>query len=329
MADTKELHLTGQRLAPEVRIGCVLLSRADELPLIEAFATHSDQEASLTLTGDAGPPWDDVTLVSIRTFALPRGRKEFRRLVEWFGKDRKKRARLPEGGPVTENTLALAETPAGWEHEAFARSGRDVIHIYRSEAQAVLIRLLGKSGPLLENPVLRGVAQHAVIVPGQWAREFPETQPAPGAAAPGFRPLPPEVVAEVREAAARARKRLGLKDDRKPKAVVKAIYGELDAVRDRKRMPKDEKRQTAIDLGALWGEALCAAAGWEWACVTEDGTESYVVASPTRSHVVDPLVLAHRILTARREDNTALLAFNMIVAGNVPEAAPGACLPLA
>ena len=69
----------------------------------------------------------------------------------------------------------------------------------------------------------------------------------------------------------------------------------------------------------MWGETLCAEAGWRWRCLKDkEECESYVVASPNASHVVDPIGVLHAIASSRGVANNSALLFNMIVAGDLP-----------
>ncbi len=326
MPDSQQIDMSGLCLAPDLTFGCIRLRNADSLPLSGIFVTASGSEASITFTGDNPKPWDKHTLVSVRMFNLPDEQAEFQRLIEWFGRNRQERARLPERVAFNTATLAVREASDVWEHEAFPRSGRDFIHVYRTARQGVLIRWMGKSGTILDNPVIRGIHENLSLVEGQWVQEFPVVQRRePSAARATESPLPPELEAQVEAAATRARERLNLEPTASPQQTAEAIHRVLDEIRSRPRLSADEKQQIAIDLGALWGNALCAAAGWEWCSVSpEPDREVPAVCSPTRSHAVDPLQVAYAILESKSGTNNSLLLFNMIVAGDVPVAAEGA-----
>jgi len=314
------------RFASDLRIGCIRLQGADLLPLVEAYVSVSAAQVALRLTGDMPKPWNLGTMVCIHTFRFPKGKSEFQRLVEWYGKERKTRARLPDGVQYDEHTLEVPNAPEGWTHDAWARSGRDFIHTYQSQKQALLLRLKGKDGTILDNPMLVQIHENLRIVEDQWIAKFPVTEPRqPDGQQVSDSPLPADVAMEVQQCAARAREMLGLDRKRNPRKTVEAIHQALEEVRGRKRMPAEEKKQRAIEFGALWGEALCAGAGWEWCRLGRTADEeSYAVASKARPHAVDPIVLMHDIVSSRRRANNALLLFNMIVAKDLPESAPRA-----
>ncbi len=77
-------------------------------------------------------------------------------------------------------------------------------------------------------------------------------------------------------------------------------------------------------VGAAYGHAIAKAAGWEWRFYVREGKRYLAVASPDGAHVCLPFAYLHRQVTPRTE-TTALLLFNMICAGNMPDSRPGAC----
>ncbi len=319
MSRSKQIDMSEVRFAAELRIGNIRLAKANTLPLAETFVDISAGEVSITFWGDTPAPWDDISLASIRMFRLPRGRAEFQRQIEWFSDKRKQRARLPEGVPFDEHTLALRNVPESWKHTAFARSGRDFIHIYESKQQAILIRLLGKAGTILDNPLLKRIHRNLSIAEQQWIAKFPVTERRTRTSRTRDTRLAADVKMEMQGAAARARTLLNLDRIRDPKKTAEAIHRSLDEVRSRKRLGAEAKKRLAIDYGVLWGNALCEAAQWEWCCVKTAGQETYAVTSENRSHAVDPIGVMHQVLSSRRAANNSLLLFNMIVSGDLPQ----------
>jgi len=326
MVSSKQWDMSALRLAPGLRLGCIRLEQADALTLSEMAVHFNEGDASITLTGENPAPWEEHTFVSIRTFALPAGAVEFQRLVEWFGKKRKTRARLPEGIPFQASTLAVREVSEVWQHEAYPRSGRDFIHIYRTDQRAVLIRLVGHSGTILDNPLLSAIQEHLRLMEDQWVQDFPLTQPRPNLPSEiTCEPLSPEVRSEVLQAIRRGAALLGLEPDWQPLRAAEAVHGKLEELRAGKRLAANQRKQMSIDLGALWGEALAVAAKWEWRAVTTNpGRETHAVSSPNGSHAVDPIAHMHYLLENSKTDNNSLLLFNMIRSGHLPEAAESA-----
>ena len=325
MSRSKEIDMSGVRLLDDLRIGCVYLKEASKLPLTDVFVTLSATEVSITFK-NAPESGNDLSLVSIVMFRFPKGRAEFQRLRTFFGQERKKRARLPDGVAFDPSILAIREAPPSWTHDGYARSGRDFVHTYESGKTAVHMRALLRSSEskVLDNPLLKRIHKNLRIVEGQWIVEYPETQ---SRRSPRVRVresnLKTNVVLELNEAAARARKTLAIGRTRSPEAIVKAIARAIDETRGRPRVAAEERQQIAVDLGTLWGDALCAAEKWEWRAIHPSKNKTvFAVRSPTRSHAINPISLVYAIVSSKRVANTSELLFNMIVAGRPPESAP-------
>jgi hypothetical protein len=319
---SKQIDMSGIRLKPDLEIGCCRLSHANTLPLSETFICLSPSEVSITFWGDTQAPWDGITLVNVFMFKHPRGRKEFERNQEFFSSNRKKRARLPEGVPFSEDILAIKKVPPSWNHTGFARSGRDFIHVYDSKRFGILVRFLGKEGTILDNPLIQRVHRNLRFVEDQWIVKYPETEPRRRSASqPKGVELSPEIQAEIEAAASRARATLQLRPKAKPQKVVQAIHDCIETFRNEKRSRVD-RDDLSIELGALWGDALCIAKQWRWVSVVAKGkTGITAVVNENGSFAVDPFSLFHRILKSKKANNNALLLFNMIDAGRMPETA--------
>ena len=113
-----------------------------------------------------------------------------------------------------------------------------------------------------------------------------------------------------------------------PTKTQRAIRTAIDAiVRGKRKAGSRELTDLAVNLGCLWGQCVCDAAGWEW-CYAKLGRHAILmIASPSRAHVIAPMHFVQSQLTKRPpEDNTSLLLFNMIVAGKLPAAPRGAYL---
>ena len=81
--------------------------------------------------------------------------------------------------------------------------------------------------------------------------------------------------------------------------------------------------QLAFDLGVIWGDQLVRAMGWEWAKVVYDNGEIFGVVNPDRSLAVHTINFLSSCLKNPRIDCTAMLAFNMLIAGKGPSTPPG------
>jgi hypothetical protein len=134
-------------------------------------------------------------------------------------------------------------------------------------------------------------------------------------------PADPDILDEVDEAAAHAISQLGLLRDSEPQAIASAIRTHVDAVRP---LSGEELDETAIVLAALWAEQVRRALNWEWVELKK-GRKSvgYGIVSPDRALVTLPILYMRELLADAARDNTVLLLFNMLVAGNVPPSAPG------
>jgi hypothetical protein len=79
----------------------------------------------------------------------------------------------------------------------------------------------------------------------------------------------------------------------------------------------------ALELGCLWAEQVLRVTGWNWAELRKSDAANYAVVSADRALAVFPANYLRELLADSERDNTALLLFNMIRAGNVPAADPG------
>lgn len=126
---------------------------------------------------------------------------------------------------------------------------------------------------------------------------------------------------EVADSARLALDNLQLPPSAPPEAVVRAIMTYADQTRP---LEHDKLEEAAVTLGCLWAEQVRAALGWEWVELEEQGEFwGYGVASPERSLVVLPMSYLQEVLATAERDNTIMLLFNMLAAGNVPPSRPG------
>ena len=83
----------------------------------------------------------------------------------------------------------------------------------------------------------------------------------------------------------------------------------------------DTKLSRSFALAIVWGDTLIKTMGWHWLLVQdEDGNEVFGVASPNRSHVVPVTAYFSRLVSDPKADNTTLLLYNMIHAGDLTPA---------
>ena len=144
------------------------------------------------------------------------------------------------------------------------------------------------------------------------------------------RPLTGEEEAEFKTRSEQATRNLGLAGpDITPEAAVQAVESFVDRWQDERRNPSPLKKlfkrggggpdpvDVALGLGAVWGDQLVRRFRWEWACLQQNGQDLYGVVSPDRSLVVYPTYFIKACLDEPNADCTAMLAFNMLAAGNV------------
>src|SRR5262245_26447514 len=164
---SQQFFMSDARLPEEVHLGFVLLKNAHKLTLSELYVSLSANEIVIK--------WEDEeqSFVTIYMYRLPGGRAAFNENVAWFSKDCKKRVRFPGGAEFRPRMLAIREAPASWVHDGFARSPRDVIHTYRSDRHAMLIRYRSQDRTILDNPLLRRIHKNLLIIEEQWVVAYP------------------------------------------------------------------------------------------------------------------------------------------------------------
>lgn len=323
-----EYFMRESQFKPEIQLGFIRIDNAHKLPMDSANLIGQPGCVSLVLHGATGKPNLLDSFVSIQMFTFPTGRTEFERVLEWYGADRKSRAKLPEGVKFDEQVLAFRNPPTDWLHEAYPLSGRSFIHIYQGKNQAMLVRWLARTGTILDHPLFKPIVDNLSFIPGEWITDKLEVDPLSSSLAKGKdSELPKDIQTDLQEAAMRARKALNLGRIRNPLKLAEAIHQAIEDQRSRKKMKEDEKKNLAIDYGALWGEALCGATGWEWRCFESPSEgSSYAVCSKNRSHLTAPLRNMFGLLSSPKTANNSLLLFNMISSGNIPESpAKGYC----
>lgn len=146
-----------------------------------------------------------------------------------------------------------------------------------------------------------------------------------------MRTMTPEVqeleIAEVEELVTLARagaKHLALPMDAAPGEIVGAINTWLRAIEDdEQERPEDD---TVMQLAVLLAVQYTRAFAWKWARITwDEDFAAHSVTAPDASIAIAPIQWVNAI--SKKEATTnVLLNFNMVAAGNVPPAKPGACV---
>ena len=141
-------------------------------------------------------------------------------------------------------------------------------------------------------------------------------------------PFPTSTTEALRTEVAQGTKLLGLSLDDEPLTIVAAVDEFVYAWQCGDKPPKRtlDPENAPFTLGAVWGEQLVRAFGWEWRMVTfhEHGdTTAPGVLSPDRSLAVYPIHFVMGCLQDSTVDTTILLAFNMLAAKTISDTTPG------
>jgi hypothetical protein len=92
-----------------------------------------------------------------------------------------------------------------------------------------------------------------------------------------------------------------------------------------RKLKRERKSATGEDLTAVaiaYGDAIARATGWQWNLYQRQGREYFALVSPEATHAHVPFSFLSRQLSSEN-DVTALLLFNMLLAGQRPDARPG------
>jgi hypothetical protein len=100
------------------------------------------------------------------------------------------------------------------------------------------------------------------------------------------------------------------------------LAGAVDLwLRQLKRKRKSVADEDLTAVAVAYGEAIACATGWQWSLCQWEGRECFALVSPEATHLHVPFRFIYRQLTLEN-DVTALLLFNMLVAGQRPDARP-------
>lgn len=142
------------------------------------------------------------------------------------------------------------------------------------------------------------------------------------------RPFPASTAEALREEVALGMGLLGLSPDAEPATAVAAVDAFVFDWQCGKRPPAHvlDAEDAPFRLGAVWGEQLVRALGWEWAIVRfhEHGDSTApAVLSPDRGLAIYPIHFIMGCLQDPSVDTTILLAFNMLTTGSIGDTDPG------
>jgi hypothetical protein len=181
----------------------------------------------------------------------------------------------------------------------------------------VIIRYLRPAADIADYDRFHAINAALTIAADQWVT-LPDYLDIYSADHPKASPLDEQTAREVLAAVVRAKARLSLPGDASPAKVQQAIYEFVDTWLTSKAARKgQDATDVALELGCAWGQSVCDALGWQWRAITREGSTAYAVVSPDLACFVPPMIYLERQLTqrGRETDNTTLLLFNMLKAG--------------
>jgi len=171
------------------------------------------------------------------------------------------------------------------------------------------------------------VSEVLVDAPDQPA--FPRKQDSlPMQSAPVFeeRSIDHEVQEELRLVTGAGAVLIEAFPEQEPLSVIKRIEAYVAAARP---LEGEELLDRALELGCLWGQQVVIAAGWIWVELhSADKTVHYAIVSSDRSFAILPGVRLRLLLADGELPDNSVLLFNMVCAGKLPKAEPGAFVVL-
>ena len=326
MSVFKQVFVSEQRLPKELSVGFLHIKSVRTLPINQVvYHQKSKNHIGLSIMGEVANPHRDHSLVYIQMYRLPKAAKDLAHDRAFFGDERKKWVRLPDGVNFEPTMLVPRHMPSTWSHEAFAISGHHIIRVFQNPRLALLLRFLLTSGTLLDHRLFVDVSSRMRIIEDQWNLHPPEFEPKRGKPPATDAALPKAVLREVSGAVVRGRDYIGISQKKtRPDVIQQKLYDAVNAVIGKKVLVKD-RAGLAIDLGCLWGQTICDAVGWEWRSVRfPKSNPVYCVVSPDRAFVVSPTYFMLRTLRKKgaNAENTTLLLYNMIKDGGFDDAPP-------
>lgn len=109
-----------------------------------------------------------------------------------------------------------------------------------------------------------------------------------------------------------------------PKTI--AIRVQEEILRTRMSKPplkQDRSIDLAMMFGAAWANAVQRSTRWEFVNLAREGREMLALVSPDRAHACPVLQVLLRQLQHPETEETSVLLFNMICAGELNPSSPG------
>ena len=122
--------------------------------------------------------------------------------------------------------------------------------------------------------------------------------------------------------AKQAIKQLRLKKRDDAKRILEKIEKEIEIIRGQKTLKKDQRIESATELGYLVGHVFCQGQNWEWCVVSAPKeVDSICICNANRSLTIEPIAWIYKLLT-KNVPVKCLLTYNMIDAGRLPPVRP-------
>ncbi len=127
----------------------------------------------------------------------------------------------------------------------------------------------------------------------------------------------------LRQASAAALSLLSLTRSAKPEKIATRIEDFVEGLFSRK-VKNLLGEDAAMALGALWGEAICIACGWEWVVAQHGRWKGLGIADSERRYLALPLSYFTFLLANPPKDIhlPSLQLYNCITKGNMPKSNP-------
>lgn len=319
----ENIDLSEATLAKELTIGCLTIKQTHLWPLSHYVWESNAKHVGVTFFCDCASPWDEDGLLRFDVFKLPAGKAAYAERVEWYTRDRKKRALKIADGMNFETNMLHFRALDEWEQDSFALSKQEVIRIYKHKKFAVVVRFLARSGTLLDHPVFKRAVKNLTFDENEWEKAPPKILDKRSKKLRSTEAsLDEESISEMSTQVEQASKRLRLKRTDDAGKKLKAIEKEIQVVRGRQNLTEEDVVQNAIELGYLAGHVFCQGLNWEWCIVsTPQEEDSICVCNHNRALAIEPIEWIYNLLASEVPIN-CLLTYNMLDAGRLPPVQP-------
>lgn len=319
--------------APEVLLwGFLEFHHLDTIEAHVRCTSESDDVATIMIE-------HDNRSIEARMYRLPGAARAFGDDVAFFGESRKSWA-LPDGRPFDMNLLSPRGMPEAWNHKAIQTysEGPGILHAWRGGDRALVIRYRMSQPAQLNDALFEWATKKIAALEKTWQVSEPKLTMPRGPTDDLDEwietPLSAEELGHVEDAAMMAWSAMKISDNVKREEVIAAIYTEIERFRPKwPTLKPNIQHNFSVSAGALWGQMLCGAAGWEWTSLGTAIEEPVLtLVSPDRAYALRPVNVILKQFEEQDDgtppQNTVRLLFNMIEAEKLPPSKPRAYLML-